>query len=178
MKAITLVSKPLKIHTDYFSFSKVMPVALGTLYYYNAHMVYNMVILDGLQFMICAASTTEQSYKIIGEILSKWWNIRLQTAWGTLLCTTQWGIQNLYNKDMGGRLKPSCYQLKFQYVQSNFFTNTMFSNIEFLQKNQFGQIFINNLAFVKFYSMQKLNEVCQVLTHFYHKVGIPQSSSQ
>ena len=120
-----------------------------------------------------ATSRTGRTFKVTPKVLARRWSIGLQTAKDTLARTTQRGIHDLRNTVMGHRIKPSCYQLKYRHIRSNFFTDTLFSNVTSLTGHKCGQIFINNLALVKFYPMKQVKDAHLALTSFHHEVGVP-----
>ena len=71
------------------------------------------------------------------------------------------------------RLKPSCYQLKFHHIRSDFYTDTMFSKVKSLHSNTCWQTFCSSVHLIKLYLMQKIKEAHMALTKFHHEVGVP-----
>jgi hypothetical protein len=93
----------------------------------------------------------------------------------TLKCTTQKGVrQTLYPIERRFRTKQA--QLRYRQLSGRhgrFYSDTFFSSQPSLNGCKMGQLYINDLSFMKFYPMKTKAEAPDTLVKFIQDVGIP-----
>jgi len=126
-------------------------------------------------YIIAATNTSTREYELNAEALSKKWCIGLDAARKTLRCTTQKGIRNtLYPIERRFRTKQA--QLRYNQLSGRhgrFYTDTFFSSVPSLNGCKMAQLYVNDLSFMKVYSMKQKSEAVDTLSKFIHDVGIP-----
>ncbi|MGH3053527.1 MAG: hypothetical protein ACRDL7_00940, partial [Gaiellaceae bacterium] len=121
-----------------------------------------------------AAQSVNRRYAIKHEELSRRWGIGLETATRTLKVTTQKCIRNAVHP-LHRRYRTRQQQLRYNQLSSRFYSDTMFSSHKSIGSNMCGQVFVNDLEFVRFIPMQSKSDAGNALSEFIQDVGIPQS---
>lgn len=126
-------------------------------------------------YFIAAANTSARNQSVSAESLAKKWCIGVDTAKKTLRCTTQKGIRNtIYPVERRFRTKQA--QLRYNQLSGRhgrFYTDTFFSSVPSLNNSKMAQLYINDLSFMKVYTMKQKSEAVDTLSKFIHEVGIP-----
>ena len=120
------------------------------------------------------ASTQSNARKtpISKETLASRWNIGLETAHNTILATTQKGLRQAIHP-IHRRYRTRQAQLRYNQLNSRFFSDTMFSPYPSLGGNTCGQIFVNDHEFTRFIPMKSKALAGDALLEFIQDVGIP-----
>ncbi|MGH7954707.1 MAG: hypothetical protein ACREOZ_01975, partial [Gloeomargaritales cyanobacterium] len=64
-------------------------------------------------------------------------------------------------------------QLRYNQLSTAFYSDTMFSAFKSVLNNSCGQIFVNDLEFVRFIPMRSKSEAGDTLAEFIQDVGVP-----
>lgn len=125
--------------------------------------------------IIAAMQTGTKKAEISKEQLASLWNIPLKAAAQTISVTTQRGIRMAIKPLQAGY---SAKQAHMRYDQlggrhGRFYSDTMFASVKSLQNNKMGQIFVNDVNFTRFISMQTKGQAGDALLDVILDIGIP-----
>ena len=123
---------------------------------------------------IASAKTSSPSPIITPEILSRRWNIGIDTAKRTLRATTQTGVRNIL-APAERRVRKKAPWLKFPNLRSKFFWDSMHSKVPDIHGRRGASIFTNGIGYDCFYPHEKESHSSQDLMSFIHDVGVPQT---
>ena len=85
--------------------------------------------------------------------LAKNWKISADVAKETLEATTQLAVRDFTHTTGGRRLKPYHWVLKLKRLDTDVYTDTMFSSCKSLRGNTCAQIFATDFHFVRAFPM-------------------------
>ncbi|MGH7974683.1 MAG: hypothetical protein ACREBR_04095 [bacterium] len=121
---------------------------------------------------ISTAESKLRKSSIPMEELSRRWGIGIETASKTLKGTTQKSIRNAVHP-LHRRYRTKQEQLRYNQLSTAFYSDTMFSAFKSVLNNSCGQIFVNDLEFVRFIPMRSKSEAGDTLAEFIQDVGVP-----
>ncbi|MGH3055661.1 MAG: hypothetical protein ACRDL7_11860, partial [Gaiellaceae bacterium] len=121
---------------------------------------------------IGVANSAARKTSIAKDELSRRWGIGLETAARTLKVTTQKCIRNALHP-LHRRYRTKQQQLRYNQLSSRFYSDTLFSKCKSTVGNTCGQIFVNDIDFVRFIPMQTKSAAGDALAEFIQDVGIP-----
>ena len=107
--------------------------------------------------------------------LANLWGIGINAASKTLKSTTQLSTRHLNGK-MHRRVRTRMHQRRYKQLWghlSRFSSDTFKAKVKSLRGNIYFQLFCNNGAFTKIYSMKEKGESHLALNRFLHEIGIP-----
>ena len=115
------------------------------------------------QMQFCTAIKHHRKGTVSPELKVTRWGIGIETAKHTFNTTTQLGVRDYTYSQGTRRLKHTVYQLKFQRLRGDMYTDTMFSDTKSLAPNTCAQIFTTDFNWVAFYQMKKKSDVPDAL---------------
>lgn len=141
----------------------------------GVHLQYDAHFVTFIQYtvVIASAQLSNHCYKVSPEELAQHWNIGLALAKRTLHVTTQRGVKNLVNCALVQRVKQLTLQLQSCHLQTNLYTDTMFSKLKSLQGNMCAQVFVNDTDWTCAYPMKSKAKAHEVLDLLLHCKGVP-----
>ena len=105
------------------------------------------------------------------EVLSRKWNIGMESARNTIEATTQMGVRTAIHP-LIRRYRTDLFSLKYRRLAVRFYSDTLFSNIKSLNQNTCAQLFAaENFAWV--YPMTSKSKAGEALKALVEDVGIP-----
>jgi hypothetical protein len=104
--------------------------------------------------------------------LSRHWGIGLLTAQKTLRVTTQKGLRTAVHP-LHRRYRTQQQQLRYNHLNSKFYSDTMFSSSVSVRGNTCGQIFVNDLNYSKFIPLKSKGDARMALEELFQDVGVP-----
>jgi hypothetical protein len=104
--------------------------------------------------------------------LSRRWGIGLLTAQKTLRVTTQRGLRTAVHP-LHRRYRTQQQQLRYNRLNSKFYSDTMFSSSVSVRGNTCGQIFVNDLNYSKFIPLKSKGDAGMALEELFQDVGVP-----
>ena len=113
--------------------------------------------------------------KFKAEDLANLWGIGTNAAQRTLNATTQLATRHL-NGRVSKRVRTRMHQRRYRQLWghlSRFSSDTFKSKVKSLRGNNYFQLFCNNGAFTKIYSMKGKKESHLALNRFLHEIGVP-----
>ena len=122
-----------------------------------------------------SAITHLNNGKFKAEDLANLWGIGINAAQRTLKSTTQLSTRHLNGK-IHRRVRTKVHQRRYRQLWghlSRFSSDTFKSKVKSLRGNNYFQLFCNNGAFTKTYSMKGKKESHLALNRFLHEIGIP-----
>ncbi|MGH3054467.1 MAG: hypothetical protein ACRDL7_05760, partial [Gaiellaceae bacterium] len=121
---------------------------------------------------IGVAETDKRKTVIEKADLSRRWGIGLETAARTLKVTTQKCVRNALHP-LHRRYRTRQMQLRYNQLSSRFYSDTLYSKYTSVRNNTCGQVFVNDMEFVRFIPMQSKSAAGDALAEFIQDVGIP-----
>jgi hypothetical protein len=122
---------------------------------------------------IAMATTSNRGLNTTAKDIAKKWNVGLDLAKKTLKCTTQKGVHHtLFERRFCTKQAQLCYR-QLSGRHGCFYTDTFFSSQPLLNGCKMGQLYINDLSFMKFYPMKAKSDAPDTLVKFIQDIGIP-----
>jgi len=129
---------------------------------------------DNLQRELGALKASSKSSVITKEDLARRWFTGLESAEATLKATTQEGMR-FVDGDLDRRLRTSQAHLRFPTLNTQIYTDTMFSCKKSIRGYTCAQVFTDGRKFFRAYPLAKKGDAHHALTAFIQDVGIPKN---
>ncbi|MGH7974081.1 MAG: hypothetical protein ACREBR_01045, partial [bacterium] len=123
--------------------------------------------------IVNATSSMARRSDVDAPTLAKRWGLSQFVGNQTLKATTQRGIRNLLSS-IDRRYRTRQSQLRYPYLRTHFYSDTMFSDVKSLRGNLRAQVFVTAEDFNKVYPMKLKSEAGDKLNEFVKDVGIPE----
>lgn len=120
--------------------------------------------------------SSKRKWALTPQILSRRWNIGLETAQHTMRVTTQSGIRNVYGPSER-KLRQRTDFLKYPVVKGKWYTDTMFSSVQAKRLGSTAaQVYTNGKGYDSVYPIKGKQGAltAETLASFIQDVGIPQ----
>jgi hypothetical protein len=97
--------------------------------------------------MLDVGATVSKPKNIItSDRLAKTWGIGIEAAKRTRTkATTQRGVRSVTHPSLTRRFRTNDRQLRYRRLNTNMYTDTMFSTIRYTRGNVAGQVYVNDL---------------------------------
>jgi hypothetical protein len=125
------------------------------------------------QRAVGSIKSKDKKYNISPEQLASKWNIGLETAKHTLDATTQRGICSSANPGIARRFRPNDQQMRYNRLNTDVYTDTMFSTVKSSRGNTCGQIYTNDLEWTRFFHMSSKAQTHETLDLPFKRDGVP-----
>ena len=99
--------------------------------------------------------------------------IGTEIAKKTLKVTSQRGIRTILHPTLDRQFKTNDRMLQYCRLNTDMYTDNMFASTKLLRGNNFGQIYINDIDFTRFYPMKDRNEMPVIVSQFFREEGVP-----
>ena len=124
---------------------------------------------------ISSIGSKDKKYNISPETLASKWNIGLEAAKRTLKATTQRGIRSSANPSIARRFRTNDRQLRYNRLNTDLFTDTMFSTVKSSRGNTCGQVYSNDLEWTRFFPMTSKSMAHESLDLLFKRDGVPRA---
>ena len=101
--------------------------------------------------------------------------IGTEIAKKTLKVTSQRGIRTILHPTLDRQFKTNDRMLQYCRLNTDMYTDNMFASTKLLRGNNFGQIYVNDIDFTKFYPTKDCKEVPDTVSHFFREEDVPTS---
>ena len=71
------------------------------------------------------------------------------------------------------QFKTNDRMLQYYRLNKDMYTDNMFASTKLLRGNNFGQIYVNDIDFTRFYPMKDCKEVPDTASHFFREEDVP-----
>ena len=122
---------------------------------------------------VSSVKSSSRIAEVTPEELSRRWNIGLDAARRTVRVTTQRGMQTTNKFGLDRRLRYNDRQLRYRRLNTNIFTDTMFSSVTSTRGNTCGQVYVNDLNWTRFQPMKSKSEAHYSLGELFRNDGVP-----
>jgi hypothetical protein len=117
----------------------------------------------------------DKKYNISPEQLASKWNIGLEMAKRTLDATTQHGIRLSANPSIARRFRSNDQKMRYNCLNTDVYTDTMFSTVKSSRGNTCGQIYTNDLEWTRFFPMSSKAQTHETLDLLFKRDGVPRA---
>jgi hypothetical protein len=130
-----------------------------------------MASYDPTESKISAVASKTRHVELSPAQLAKMWHVGVDVAASTLKSTTQDGIRTAV-RPISRRYRTEQQQFKYNRLNSQFYSDTFKATVPSIGGNIYGQIFVNDIGFVKVVPMKKKSEASIALNTFFMDVGV------
>ena len=99
--------------------------------------------------------------------------IGTEIAKKTLKVTSQRGIRTILHPTLDRQFKTNDRMLQYCRLNTDMYTDNMFASTKLLRGNNFGQIYVNDIDFTKFYPTKDCKEVPDTVSHLFREEDVP-----
>jgi hypothetical protein len=103
--------------------------------------------------VVSGMTSSERKSALTPEVLSRRWNIGLDSAKRTLQVTTQKGVRTVLHP-LTRRYRTRQSHLRFPTIRTKVYTDTMFSSVTSIRQYKCAQVFTTNTAYSRVYPLQ------------------------
>ena len=126
--------------------------------------------------LIAATKISRDKYPGISpERLAKNWRIGLEAAKRTVQVTTQRGVRTILHPNVERRFRTSDRQLRYKHLNTELFTDTMFSKVKSTRQNTCAQLYVNDLEWQRSFPMRSKAEAHETFDLLCHRHGAPKA---
>ncbi|MGH3053835.1 MAG: hypothetical protein ACRDL7_02535, partial [Gaiellaceae bacterium] len=119
-----------------------------------------------------AVASKDHRSRVDSVTLARRWGISDSAAKATLQVTTQRGVRQM-QPTTDRRYRTRQAQLRYPYLRTRVYSDTMFSDKKTLMAETCGQLFVTAEGFSRIYPMKTKSEAGYKLNKFVQSVGIP-----
>ena len=116
--------------------------------------------------------TGERHHSVTVENISRKWHIGLKRAKATLKCTTQEGIRSALHP-LTRRYRTDLMQSKYRRLNTEFYTDTVFTKIKSLNQCTCFQLWTDGNGFIYVDPLRSKKDIVNSLNNVVENVGIP-----
>ena len=116
--------------------------------------------------------TGERHHSVTVENISRKWHIGLKRAKATLKCTTQEGIRSALHP-LTRRYRTDLMQSKYHRLNTEFYTDTVFTKIKSLNQCTCFQLWTDGNGFIYVVPLRSKKDIVNSLNNVVENVGIP-----
>lgn len=122
---------------------------------------------------ISALTSKNRKSCVTPEMLSKRWNIGLETAKRTLQKTTQRAVRDLVNVSGTRRLKPYAYQLRYPRLNTEMYVDVLIGTCVSLSGNKYAAVYCTPFHWICVDPIEKKSDAHYTLDTLFRRVGVP-----
>ena len=116
---------------------------------------------------------SQQKNRIGTKELATRWNMGLDIAKKTVEVTTQRGIRTVANTILSCRFFTNNRQIRYRWLNTNMFTDDLFSSVKSKWGSTCDQIDCNNLMWKRIHPIQSKSESHHTLSTLFTQYGVP-----
>jgi hypothetical protein len=121
--------------------------------------------------VVSGMTSSERKSALTPEVLSRRWNIGLDSAKRTLQVTTQKGVRTVLHP-LTRRYRTRQSHLRFPTIRTKVYTDTMFSSVTSIRQYKCAQVFTTNTAYSRVYPLQSKQNAPDALMKWIQDVGV------
>ena len=122
-----------------------------------------------------SSTTSDKTFKMTAEILSRTWDIGILAAKRTLDATTPKGVRTVAYPSVERRWPTGDRALRYRKINHQVYHDTLKAQIVTLRGNKCCEIYATDFGWSRNFSMRKESDVHETLDLFLTRYGIPEA---